>query len=210
MTFSKCSSLRADICSKVVALLDKRAIDFSSVDLARFRWTEDEEGAEEKEDAMEEEDAKENTDFDYTRIQDPTYGKVVTTAATVWVGVLPDTLTSEIAHASSKDILQFLEEHGIYDVEVAFRESTRTENGGPQLLAPVSDVHPLKDAIYTLTTALGLPIAGLNSLNNAGTLGFYFRVGEDLYAVTARHVLFNDNEPNEEYAYNGTFFSMRR
>ena len=43
-----------------------------------------------------------------------------------------------------------------------------------------------------------------------GTLGFYFRIGEDLYAVTARHVLFKDNEANVEYHCVGAFLSLRQ
>ena len=40
-----------------------------------------------------------------------------------------------------------------------------------------------------------------------GTLGFYFRAGDDLYAVTARHNVFSLSGDNEEYNYVGTFFS---
>ncbi|KAJ3490341.1 hypothetical protein NLJ89_g11439 [Agrocybe chaxingu] len=35
-----------------------------------------------------------------------------------------------------------------------------------------------------------------------GTLGFYFKIDEDLYGVTARHVLFPDKEGNDLYRYN--------
>ncbi|EDR04937.1 uncharacterized protein LACBIDRAFT_303834 [Laccaria bicolor S238N-H82] len=34
-----------------------------------------------------------------------------------------------------------------------------------------------------------------------GTFGFYFHIGEALYGVTARHVLFGLNQANEEYTY---------
>lgn len=40
-----------------------------------------------------------------------------------------------------------------------------------------------------------------------GTLGFYFRAGDGLYAVTARHNVFSLSGDNEEYNYVGTFFS---
>jgi hypothetical protein len=126
------------------------------------------------------------------------------------VGVLPDTLTSEVAFHSSNDILGLLKEHGIFDVEVAYRESVARAFSGPELFAPVSDFDPLKAIIDPVTTALGLPIAGLKSLENQGTMGFYFRAGEDLYAVTARHVLFREEEGNSSYMYTGTFFSLSR
>ena len=81
---------------------------------------------------------------------------------------------------------------------------------GPELFAPVSDYDPLKAVIDPVTTALGLPIAGLKTLETQGTMGFYFRVGKDCYAVTARHVLFPVDEGNNSYSYVGTFFSSRR
>jgi hypothetical protein len=126
------------------------------------------------------------------------------------VGVLPDTLTGEVAFHSSNDILDLLKEHGISDVDVAYRESVARGFSGPELFAPVSDLDPLKAVIDPVTTALGLPIAGLKTLKSQGTMGFYFRVGEDLYAVTARHVLFPEDEGNNPYSYVGTFFSPRR
>jgi len=77
------------------------------------------------------------------------------------------------------------------------------------VFAPVSDLDPLKAVIDPMTTALGLPIAGLKALKIQGTMGFYFRVGKDLYAVTARHILFPEDEGNNTYSYVGAFFSPR-
>jgi hypothetical protein len=82
--------------------------------------------------------------------------------------------------------------------------------GGPELFAPVSDLDPLKAVIDPVTTALGLPIAGLKTLKSQGTMGFFFRVGKALYAVTARHVLYSENEGNDTCSYVGKFFSPRR
>ncbi|KAK7041758.1 hypothetical protein VNI00_009047 [Paramarasmius palmivorus] len=166
-----------DIHFKVVKLLDQRDIRHSSVDLVRFSWLEKN---------------KDNRDDDET---------LYITPVTVWVGVLPDTLTGEVAFHSSNDILGLLNEHGIADVEVSYRESVYRPSSGPELFAPVSDLDPLKAVIDPLTTALGLPIAGLKTLKMQGTMGFYFRVGTELYAVTARHVLFPEDERNDEYIY---------
>ena len=33
-------------------------------------------------------------------------------------------------------------------------------------------------------------------------MGFYFKDGDDLYGVTARHVLFPADEDNSDYTYN--------
>jgi len=193
VTFSKRSNSQTDIRFKVVALLDQKNIQHSSVDLVRFSWVEENE---------DDEDNKDDEDIEVAP-----YGTVVTTPVTIWVGVLPDTLTGEEAFHSSNDILDLLKEHGIFDFDVAYRESMVRGFSGPELFAPVSDLDPLKAVIDPVTTALGLPIAGLKTLKSQGTMGFYFRVGKLLYAVTARHVLFPEGEGNNPYRYVGTFVS---
>src|SRR5258708_19766 len=174
VTYSKRSNLRTDIRSKNVGLLDNRQIQVTSVGLVRVRWEE------------ETEDGR---------------GKTVTSRATIWIGVLPDSTTGDAAFNSSNDILQLLAKHDIHDVDVAYRESVAQPLTGPVLYAPVDDFHPLKDVIHWVTTALSLPIAGLKTLHMQGTLGFYFQVGEDLYGVTARHVLFPAEHGNLPYTY---------
>ena len=156
------------------------------------------------------EENEDNKDIEDVDIKVAPYGTVVTTPVTIWIGVLPDTLTSEVAFHSSNDILNLLKEHGISDVDVAYRESMARCFSGPELFAPVSDLDPLKAVIDPITTALGLPIAGLKTLKRQGTMGFYFGVGKDLYAVTARHVLFPEDEGNNAYSYVGMFLSPRR
>jgi hypothetical protein len=215
VTPSKRSNLRTDIRSKVVKLLDQRSIRHSSVDLVRFRWVEDEGDKENEDDEddggdRDDGDTRDDEDIEDVVIKVVPYGRVVITPVTIWVGVLPDTLTGEVAFHSSNDILDLLKAHGISDVEVAYRESVARGFSGPELFAPVSDYNPLKAVIDPVTTALSLPIAGLNTLNSHGTMGFYFRVDKDLYAVTARHVLFPEDEGNNPYSYVGTFFSPRR
>ncbi|KAH9956851.1 hypothetical protein BC827DRAFT_1228401 [Russula dissimulans] len=166
--------------SECVKLLDQRNIRHSSIDLARFSWLEKKDHEEDEDDEGE---------------------AVYTTPITIWVGVLPDTLSGELAFYSSQDILGLLRGHGITDVEVAYRESVSRPSSGPELFAPVSHFDPLKAVVDPLTTALGLPIAGLKTLKSQGTMGFYFRVGDEWYAVTARHVLFPRDEGNDEYIY---------
>jgi hypothetical protein len=133
--------------------------------------------------------------------------RIYTTSATIWIGVMPDSTTGEQAYNSSRDILDLLNQYNITDVDVAYRESEVKFSGGPELFAPVSYFDPLVDVIDSLSTPLSLPIASLTT-ETQGTLGFYFRAGEDLYAVTARHVLFKPSEANVEYDYVGTFVSL--
>ncbi|KAF8439829.1 hypothetical protein L210DRAFT_3670875 [Boletus edulis BED1] len=167
--------LWSTIRSRVVKLLDQRNIQHSSIDLVRFSWD--------------------------SNIKLFPYGTVVTTPITIWVGVLPGTLTGEVAFKSSINILNLLKEHGISDLDVAYRESVAKGSSGPELSASVSDLNPLKAVIDPVTNTLGLPIAGFKTPYNQGTMGFYFKVDQDLYAVTARHVLFPENEGNNTYSY---------
>ena len=190
---SKRGTLRTNIRAKIVELLDQRNIKHSSIDLARFSWVKENVDEEDEENADKEDD-EDTRDADSHR-------RVVTTPVTIWVGVLPDTLTGEVAFQSSNDILDLLKKHGISNVDIAYRESAVRALSGPELFAPVPDRDPLKAVIDPVTTALGLPIAGLKTLDRGGTLGFYFRERDDLYGVTARHVLFHDDEGNNDYTY---------
>lgn len=181
VTFSKRSNRRTDIRSKIAGLLDAKQIKYTSIDLVRFRWEE------QTEDGL---------------------GKDVTSPVTLWIGVRPDSTNGDVAFDCAQDIFKLLKGYDVDDVEIAYRESEARALAGPILYAPVNDVHPLKSVIDCLTTALSLPIAGSKTLHMQGSLGFYFKIGEDLYGVTARHVLFPDTEGNDAYSYdNCTFFS---
>ncbi|KAJ3769879.1 hypothetical protein FB446DRAFT_810254 [Lentinula raphanica] len=110
----------------------------------------------------------------------------------------------DAAFNSAQDIINLLKQYDINDIDVAFRESVVQPLTQPILYAPVDDLHPLKKVIDWLTTPLSLPIAGMKTRDMQGALGFYFKVGDDLYGVTARHVLFPDTEGNELYRYDTT------
>lgn len=101
-----------------------------------------------------------------------------------------------------------LERHGINDIDIAFRESENRPLSfpGPVLYAPVRDIHPLNSVVDWVSTSVSSPIAGLTTPHIQGTLGFYFKDGEDLYGVTARHVLFPVKEGNYAYKYNPCTF----
>ncbi|KAI0029494.1 hypothetical protein K488DRAFT_80135 [Vararia minispora EC-137] len=167
--------LWATIRDKTVGLLDRKQIKQTSVDLVRFRWEE------------QTEDGR---------------GKEVISPVTIWIGVLPDSTNGNAAFDSAQGIIELLKKYEIDDIDIAFRESEAQLLADPILYAPVNDVHPLKSVIDRVTTALSLPIAGLRNLHMQGTLGFYSKVGENLYGVTARHVLFPATEGNNLYRYN--------
>ena len=147
--------------------------------LVRFTWVEKDDDQEDQED----EDDINYDDIAATKRSKPVADrKVYTTPVTIWVGVIPDTTTGEQAYNSSRDILDLLNRYDITGVDVAYRESGVKFSGGPGLFAPVSDLDPLKDVIDSLSTPLSLPNAGLKT-KMQGTLGFYFRIGEDLYVL---------------------------
>ncbi|KAJ8518179.1 hypothetical protein ONZ45_g4710 [Pleurotus djamor] len=162
---------------QTVNLLDSRNIQMTSVDLVRFC-------------------ADTARDSPNSRLW---YSKL-TTNPTIWIGVRPDTLTSNIAHEASQSILALLEQQGISGVDVAFRESTvQFLQGRRPALLPPSREHLLQNFADKLSTSTGLSITG-RDMSAQGTLGPFFVDGNHLNAITARHVLFDiDNEPNEEY-----------
>jgi len=150
---------------QVVELLDKGGIKLTSVDLVQFTWLDkkDDQEIQEEEDEDNDNDDTQNDNLTYDNIppiKPIEDGKRHTTNPTIWVGVLPDTLTGAVAHESATKILGLLKELGIAGVDVAYRESVARFLHGPDLFAPVLDLDPLKDVIDNLSTPLSLPIAG--------------------------------------------------
>ena len=192
-------------------LLDGRGIKVSSVDFVRFTWLNkpaDREIEDDEDDDDEDEDAEEE-DINYDDIppiQTVEYGERHYTNPTIWIGVLPDTLSGGIAHESSKDIRGFLDSCDVQNIDIAYRESIYKPllGHGPALFPPAEDGDSLKDVIDNVSVALSLAIAGRKTTMQ-GTLGPYFRVGDKLYAITVRHNVFLLNGDNDEYHYNGTF-----
>ncbi|KAH9047443.1 hypothetical protein EDB83DRAFT_1461953 [Lactarius deliciosus] len=191
---------------RVVELLNQKNIRVSSVDFVRFTWLNkkaDHEIKEEEDD--DDDDAKEEEDVTYDDIpltQPVEDGERHYTNPTIWIGVLPETLTGAVAHESSMDIRAFLDSLQVQNVDIAYRESVyKTLSGhGPALFPPVEDDDPLKDVIDNVSVPLSLPISGRRTTMQ-GTLGPYFRVGDKLYAITVRHNVFLPNEDNELYKY---------
>ena len=177
---------------------------FSSVDLVRFTWLIKHDDQSEGEDDRDDKDEK-GTQDDDKELNSAENGTRYTTPPTVWIGVALDTLAAGVAHESATEILELLEKHNITGVDVAYRESLAKLARGPALFGPAADLDPLKDVIDNVSTSLSLPIAGWTT-RTQGTLGFYFKVGNELFAATARHVLFRDNEGNSEYKYIGAFY----
>ncbi|KAJ3821936.1 hypothetical protein F5880DRAFT_1485141 [Lentinula raphanica] len=171
------ANLWRKILHQAVQLLDAKKINITSIDLARFCWDEQTENG---------------------------CSKTITSSITIWIGVLPNSTNADAAFNAAQGIINLLKQQDIDDVDFAFRESKVYTLAGPILYAPLHDTHSLKSVIDVLTTALSLPIAGKKTSHRQGTLGFYFKIGHELYGVTARHVLFSDPEGNGPYHYNNS------
>ena len=120
----------------------------------------------------------------------------------IWVGVVPDSLAGEDAFNSANALLALLKDEGIADVDIEFRESVFRRSVSAELYEPASDLDATRHVIDPLTTALGLTITAAKMPHLQGTMGFYFQEGDNLYGVTARHVLFPADEYNSDYTYN--------
>jgi hypothetical protein len=128
------------------------------------------------------------------------------TNPTIWIGVLPNTLTGAVAHKSSEDIRTFLDLLHIENIDIAYRESIsmNLSSHGPALLGPIEDSDPLEDITNNVSVPLSLPIVG-HEPSTQGTLGPYFHVGDKLYAIALRHNIFLPNDANKSYRYQSMF-----
>lgn len=190
---------------EVVRLLNERNVKVTSVDFVRFKWRK----------RMGKWKKDVNNDDDALPHQLSENGSDRYTNPTIWIGVLPETLSGALAHEVSQDILAYLDSLQVEHVDVACRESVcKTLHGrrGPALHRPtgfdclVDD--PLDGIIDSVSAPVGLPIAACRATIE-GTLGPYFRVDDKLYAITARHNVFPLDWDNEDYSYSGTFSNRR-
>ncbi|KAF7321492.1 hypothetical protein MKEN_00670000 [Mycena kentingensis (nom. inval.)] len=194
---------------KVVDLLDARKIKVTSVDFVRFTWlnkNKDQEIGDDDQDDDEDDDEDADVDYDdIPPIQPAEYGGRYHTNPTIWIGVVPETLTGAVAHESAKDIRTFLDSLPAHDIDIAYRESLyKTSPGhGPALFKPVEDGDPLKEVIDNVSVPLSLSIAGRKTTMQ-GTLGPYFHVGDKLYAITVRHNVFLREGDNELHRHHGS------
>lgn len=161
-----------DVRPKIRDLLDKQQVRFSTIDVVRFRTVPDHQTLD------------------------------VISPVVIWIGVFPDSLAGEDAFNSANAILALLEDEDIIAVDIEFRESVFRRSAGAELYEPASNLDVTRHVIDPLTTALGLAIAAARTPHLQGTMGFYFNDGNDLYGVTARHVLFPADEDNSDYIYN--------
>ena len=129
-------------------------------------------------------------------------GKREYTDATVWIGILPDTLDYLRALEMLRRIRSFINNVSSLNVNVniAFRESMAQPLLAQALYPPAEFGDYLRELIDNVSVALSLPIASRRT-DMQSTMGPYFQWNGDLYALTARHNLFLYNDGNTEYIY---------
>lgn len=200
--------------SKAVEVLRRQDIEFSTVQLVCFTWLEkkeycyeeedvdDDDGDDEKDEEEGDGETGEEVDIDelYERIIGNIDENRHTTLPTIWIGVLEDTLDSADAHELSIEIIGIASRYGVTEVEVGFCESEAHLLSGPPLFAPVDYDDYRKSVTDGLSTVLPMSVAGTKSPMQ-GKLTCFFRVGDELYAISARHNFFEDGKEDAEYTF---------
>jgi hypothetical protein len=109
------------------------------------------------------------------------------------VGVTPRSLGYDAAVAAAVDVKAILAKSGLPEAEVAFVEMVNKHLGGGPRLLPLD---PIRDSVPEyrkhFSSALGLPIAPLNTPYYEGTGALYFRLGrdtKDIALLTCAHVV---------------------
>ncbi|GBE86879.1 hypothetical protein SCP_1001220 [Sparassis crispa] len=172
---------------KICDLIKARKINWSSVDPARF-FTHGPLGEEEK----------------------GSLGPVV-----IWVGVIPGSTSSYIAHEVSQEILTLLLKNGVEDAVVEWREAVLQRLAGPPLMRHVGSNNATHYVRRFLTALLGVPLAtalateGMEVEDAQGALTLWFHENKDkdgnssdkVYGVGNCHVLRKDT--TVEYEHRG-------
>lgn len=173
---------------KICDLINARKINWSSVDPVRFFTHAGDDDEEWKE---------------------PSLGPVV-----IWVGVIPGSTSSDIAHEVSQEILTLLLKNGVEDVVVEWREAVLQRLASLPLMRHVNHNNATHHVRRHLTALLGIPLAteGMEEEGVQGTLTLWFHESKDkdgkpsdkVYGVTNCHVLRKDT--TVEYEHKGGAF----
>ncbi|KAJ6463459.1 hypothetical protein C8R45DRAFT_520868 [Mycena sanguinolenta] len=169
-----------DLACKVHSILDTNQTDWTSTDVVRIAYLPDQSG--------------------FTT--PPDNDDVV-----LWIGVDPGSLSYEDGIVVALQCKQLLLDYGLEDVNVEIRESELVHSSGPKLFGPLEDPELNMSFHYSayndpvdvrapFTSMLGIPVCAQSTFSVEGTGGFFLDEGGDgkrLLLVTARHVVFNDD-----------------
>ncbi|KAI6012607.1 hypothetical protein F5J12DRAFT_819130 [Pisolithus orientalis] len=156
---------------KICELIMAWGINWSSIDPARF-FTHGPPGEEEK----------------------GSLGPVV-----IWIGVVPNSTSSDTAHNVSQEILKVLRDHGVEDVVVEWRAAVLQRLAGLPLMRHVGNTNVTHHVRRFLTPLHGVPLAtqGMEKEDAQGTLTLWFHENRDkdgnpsnrVFGVSNCHVL---------------------
>ncbi|KAG8740970.1 hypothetical protein FRC10_003508 [Ceratobasidium sp. 414] len=117
----------------------------------------------------------------------------------IWVGVIPNSTSSDTAHDVSQEILKLLQDHGVEDAIVEWREAILQRLAGPPLMGHVGNTNATHHARRFLTPLHGVPLAtqGMENEDAQGTLTLWFHENRDkdgnpsdrVFGVSNCHVL---------------------
>ncbi|KAG6370183.1 hypothetical protein JVT61DRAFT_12330 [Boletus reticuloceps] len=149
----------------IVGLLNEKDVKTSAADFVRFTWLNlrpDQVIDDDKEE--EEEEIFDVSEFDkivaITPVED---GNRFVSNPTVWIGVLPDSLTATDAHDVAKGTRDYLNGLQLENIDIAFREKKFKFLAGPALYRPVEEGDALQPVIDDVSAALSLSIQGFKT-----------------------------------------------
>ena len=162
-------------------IINARDISWSSIDTARF-FTHGPPGEEKK----------------------GTLGPVV-----VWIGVKPGLTLADTAHNASQEILALLQNNGVEDVEVEWREAVLEKLTGPPLMCHAESIDATHHVRRFLTALLAVPLTteGMEIDDSQGTLTLWMHENKDekgnpsdkVYGITNCHVLRKNTTVDYEF-----------
>ena len=127
----------------------------------------------------------------------------------IWVGVIPNSTSSEAAHEASQEILALLRKNGVEDVVVEWCEAVVQRLTGPPLMRHVDSTDPTHYVRRFLTALLGIPLASeeMEEDDTQGTLTLWFHENKEkdgnhsdkVYGVSNCHVLRKDTTVEYEH-----------
>ncbi|KAF8803527.1 hypothetical protein BYT27DRAFT_7235021 [Phlegmacium glaucopus] len=125
----------------------------------------------------------------------------------IWLGVIPNSTSSNTAHGVSQEILKLLQDHGVEDAVMEWREATLQRLAGLPLMRHVSNTNPTHHVRRFLTALHGVPLAtqGMEKEDAQGTLTLWLKLdgnpSDRVFGVSNCHILRNNT--TVEYQYRG-------
>ncbi len=114
----------------------------------------------------------------------------------IWIGIVPNSTSSDTAHDVSQEILKLLKDHGVEDIVVEWREAVLQRLAGLPLMRHVDNFNATHHVRRSSLPLLGVPLA-TQGMEKEGTLTLWFHENRDkdgnpsdrVFGVSSCHVL---------------------